>query len=270
MSEVAIPTWGSRQLRRLGDALRDGIDVPHDGPTYYDVIAHYDDLAVSIQECLRALDWESLLVGREAPEITSRAKTISTLQDKLRRDPATPISSVQDIAGVRFEASMTLEEQDIVASAICDAFDQPAERIHDLRAGAHSGYRAVHVWLRLPQGRVEVQIRTHLQGAWANLYEALADLAGRDIRYGTLPADPDLSKVIVELQQLSVEDIASAEQQKMMLSEFRTANLDIRGLPIAEYPDLDSAESALRNMEERLRRTLDSSAKALAARRPRA
>ncbi|OSC32914.1 hypothetical protein B8W67_13190 [Mycolicibacillus koreensis] len=34
-------------------------------------------------------------------------------------------------------------------------FSADESAIHDLRDGAHAGYRGVYVWLRLPAGRVE-------------------------------------------------------------------------------------------------------------------
>ena len=39
---------------------------------------------------------------------------------------------------------------------------------------------------------VEIQVRTTLQHVWAELFERLADLVGRQIRYGQPPNDPDV------------------------------------------------------------------------------
>ena len=54
----------------------------------------------------------------------------------------------------------------------------------------------MHVWLRFPAGRVEVQIRTRGQSAWANAYEQLADTVGRQIRYGSTHDDPDVQDIV--------------------------------------------------------------------------
>lgn len=96
---------------------------------------------------------------------------------------------MQDLAGVRIEADLLLDEQTALAREIAQHFGADAAAIHDLREGAHAGYRAVHVWVRLPAGRVEIQIRTALQHLWANAYESLGDVGGRGIRYGE-PIDP--------------------------------------------------------------------------------
>lgn len=178
----------------------------------------FDELAAAVSSDIRALDWRRLLSDGAIPEITSRAKTIDTLGDKLCRDPATPLPSIQDVAGVRFECEMTLEEQDLVAATVAGAFDCGPEAIRDLRDGSHAGYRGVHVWLRLPQGRAEVQVRTHLQGEWANTYEALADWIGRRIRYGDLPEDPALADVVKDLQGLSTAMGAPLEEARLELA----------------------------------------------------
>lgn len=155
------PPWSNHQLR-LGERLRDGAP-PGEGAIDYDSVRlHYSDVAAEVQERIRAQDWRFLL-GHRAFEVTSRAKTVDTTREKLQRDRATPLSRIQDLAGVRFEAEMSLSQQQAVAETIAQMFGaKPDEALHDLRLRPHSGYRAVHIWLRLPQ-RVEVQVRTHLQ-----------------------------------------------------------------------------------------------------------
>lgn len=204
------PPWSMKRLRKLGECIRDETEIPDALPSYDEVMLHYNDVAADAQERISELDWGSLL-GSRPYEVTSRPKTIDTLRQKLKRDRDTPLSNIQDIAGVRFEAEMSLDEQDAVANAIAGRFGHDLEAcLHDLRITPRSGYRAVHIWLRLPT-RVEVQIRTHLQSAWANMYESLADVLGREIRYGELPTDPEGRKTVETLQNLSVEHISRLE-----------------------------------------------------------
>lgn len=179
-------------------------------PAYDDVMLFYNDVAAETQETIEGIDW-SVLLGSRPFEVTSRPKTIDTLRQKLKRDHNTPLSSIQDIAGVRFEAEMSLDEQDAVANAIAGQFGQELPGcIRDLRLTPRSGYRAVHLWLRLPV-KVEVQIRTHLQSSWANMYESLADVVGRGIRYGDPPSLPSSAGLVQKLQELSVENISHLE-----------------------------------------------------------
>ena len=218
----AVAPWPGKRIRALGVSIRDGVAPPPSCPEYGDVIAWYDDLAVRVQTELDSLDWVSLLESRPY-RVTSRAKTLDTLREKLRRDRSTPLESVQDVAGVRFEADMTLDEQDAVAHAISAMFLQPPSSIHDLRRAPHAGYRAVHVWLRLP-ARVEVQVRTTLQGEWANAYESFADIAGHGVRYGEVPDDASLASFMLQLQALSVDQCALLE------GEINTLDLAARAL----------------------------------------
>lgn len=211
--------WPLNRLKRLSRHIRDGSDPPPDLPTYRDVMIWYNRVATDVQRDIDGLDWRPLL-GDRAWEVTSRAKTIDTLRDKLRRQPGTPLPSVQDVAGVRFEAEMSLDEQDAVARAIAGLYGHEESSIKDLRAEPHSGYRAVHVWLKLPV-RVEVQVRTHLQGTWANAYEAAADIFGREIRYGVIPEAGTPREIVVGLQAVSLQAIAEHEEQRNRLTNGR-------------------------------------------------
>lgn len=208
--------WSNAVLKKVSKHIKEGTEIPDDLPNYDDVMVWYDELVAYVIEEIDGMPWERVLGDRYRPP-TGRAKTAQTLQDKLKRMPTHHLPSIQDVAGVRLEFPMTLTEQDAVARRICLHFDQdPETSIDDLRITPHAGYRAVHVRLNLQElhGRVEVQIRTELQGEWANLYEELGDLLGRDIRYGEL-STADTRRVPIEaMQSLSVGTIADVEDTK--------------------------------------------------------
>jgi ppGpp synthetase/RelA/SpoT-type nucleotidyltranferase len=198
--------WSTRELKHLSDTLRR--EASPDSPLYDDVVLWFGDLASEVQRRIAETDWSPLL-GTRIPRVTARAKTQDTLRQKLARQPHHHIGTLQDVAGVRFEADMTLDEQDAVAFAIAGMFEQP-KAVHDLRTTPHSGYRALHVRLRL-EGRVEVQVRTRLQGAWANMFERAADVIGRHVRYDVMPSDPYAASLVGALMTLSTERIAELE-----------------------------------------------------------
>lgn len=243
--------WTNGELKRLSRHIRDGTPAREDHPPYGDVMLWFNDLAAQIQKDIGSLNWPPLL--RDRPfEVTSRPKTIDTLRDKLRRDRATPLPSVQDIAGVRFEAEMSLDEQDAVVTAICGLYGHDLQRsVRDLRESPHSGYRAVHVWLRLP-ARVEVQVRTHLQGEWANTYESAADVYGRSIRYDQLPADPVERQVVKWLRQMSTMRIAQMEKDR---NEIGRISIDVEN---SERRGITTVPDSLKARLETLRRRFES------------
>lgn len=252
---MVTSTWSANELRRLGASIRDG-KAKGTFPSYDEVRLRYAELAVEVQIQISSLDWRPLL-GRRRFEVTSRAKTIDTLREKLQRDRSTPLSRVQDIAGVRFEAEMSLSQQRAVAETIARVFEHDSETaVHDLRERPNCGYRALHVWLRLPE-RVEVQVRTHLQGAWANSYEEAGDLFGREIRYGALPVEPLRREVVQGLQMLSLEHISEMEQQHDRLfldideheNRCRRIAHDL-GLPIEEVRHLGPLKEPSRFYDE--------------------
>ena len=250
LSELPPPSWSTSQLRTLGRAIKNGTEDEHSGrggPNYVDVLQYFDTLASATLVAIADLDWESLVHDRPPPLITARAKTIDTLRAKLRRDPRFPLQQVHDLAGVRFEAEMSLNEQDLVAMAICSAFGCPLSAIADLRTSPRSGYRAVHIKLELPHGRVEVQVRTHMQGAWANTYEAAADVLGRGIRYGELPRTEIDRDFVYRMQRLSVETGAVLEQLRQRFQDSGQAT------PAALLEHERRYTLALSEVEQRLR-----------------
>lgn len=207
------------------------------------MVLWYDSIAVTIQEQIREIPWDEVLGPGREYEVTSRAKTLDTLREKLERRRDTPLSNIQDIAGVRFEAEMTLEEQDRAVQAIATRIgcaDDPSS-IHDLRNDPHSGYRAVHIWGRLPAGHVEVQVRTHLQGRWANAYEAIADVLGRGIRYGEIPQNEASARVVRKVQELAVEQGAVLEVLRVSVARLNRApdSLFDQLAEEGDGPDLD-------------------------------
>lgn len=232
-------------MRRLGVSMRDGVPPPVSAPTYDDVVLWYDDLATAVNEAVRSCAWQRLLGDRAVEaRFTSRAKTVDTLTQELVRHPTLPLADVQDIAGVRFEAEMTIAEQYVVVGEMVRLFEPHVAAVKDLREDAHSGYRAVHVWLRPPAGRIEVQVRTHVQGAWANAYEALAEIAGREIRYGDDARDSELEVLVTGMHRLSLVQGVDLEESRVEL---------IKREAVAEdgfvYPDLDLMKEVQRVAE---------------------
>lgn len=261
---LSLP-WSKKKLARLGKAIAAETQIPPGCPSADEVLAWYLDLGLVVHDSIAGMDWESLL-GRRAPAITWRVKTIDTLREKLRRDPQFPLVNIFDIVGVRFEAEMTLDEQDAVVDSIEFFFrDQGVTTVRkDYREdGGHSGYRAVHLLLHLA-GRVEVQIRTEIQGHWANVYEVLADRLGREIRYDQLPAGTEERDLVLVVQELStgpLREMENALRESAIISFDAELNASCgtssSPVTVLELEELrtgwSSAKAMLRDLEAKIR-----------------
>jgi putative GTP pyrophosphokinase len=104
--------------------------------------------------------------------------------------------------------------------------------IIDRRATPSCGYRAIHVVAKVGGLPVEVQIRTELQHAWAEVSEKLADIYGIALKHGGGPIvirsilDAYSSLIAVFEQSLELE--APTDQRVIKLKqELRVALVDL-------------------------------------------
>ena len=86
-----------------------------------------------------------------------------------------------------------------------------------------------------------------MQGAWANTYEAAADVLGRGIRYGELPRTEIDRDFVYRMQRLSVETGAVLEQLRQRFQDSGQAT------PAALLEHERRYTLALSKVEQRLR-----------------
>lgn len=214
---VRLPA-SKKKLSELGERLASGALLPGDQELYVALLDTYDRVQQATRSVIEGVDWGPLL--RSPLDVTGRTKTLDTLVQKLRRSPATKLPYIRDIAGVRIVGDFPLVVQTALATRLLTAFGEPDAAVIDRVAQPVSGYRALHIVVRIDGIPVEVQIRTRLQHVWAEVYERVADRWGRQIRYGE-PPDPDPSprddgltreEIVGFLQSLSLEEIAECER----------------------------------------------------------
>ena len=213
--------WSRNTLRKVGKALTSDEPWPEGLPTFEDVSLWYQEIVGFVQATLYHLDLSSV-IGDIEVTINGRTKTHGTLKEKLIREKSVPLHNIQDVAGVRFEADMTLSQQSGVVTQIGDHFRAIGWRANtkDYRTEpGHANYRAVHIRLEREsdKARAEIQIRTRLQGLWANVYEKLADAFGREIRYGLLPDDAEQRELIIDWQDKSLDIVFEAEASEEII-----------------------------------------------------
>lgn len=170
---MRLPSQLSKtQVDRLGDRLRTG-DIS-DGD-----LRLLDSYRRSFTEAYEAVVGQ--IRNQLGLEPTGRpAKSTTSISEKLRRE-SIRLSQIQDIAGCRIILPDILS-QDEVTEQLKDLFDKPI--IVDRRERPSHGYRAVHVIVDNRGKLIEIQVRTVLQQAWAELSEKLSDVVHGAIKYG--------------------------------------------------------------------------------------
>lgn len=171
--------------------------------------------------------------------VTSRVKTRGTTLDKLRKQGGHRLPAIQDLAGMRVISLGSRTDQDDIVERLCAEFAAEAKPPHvvDRRGTPSFGYRAVHVVVYPEKVPVEIQVRTHRQHEWADLYEKLADLIGRGIRYGEPPLprwagiDDVLAAYADDVGEAAPPELIAAAQELMDLNyAHREAMVEQAGL----------------------------------------
>lgn len=263
--------WSKKQLGRLGECLRDGTPVPAHLPDYGTVLLWYAEVAAWAHATVQSIDVTEAVGRAVALNITSRVKSEDTLREKLQRMPNHKLPNVRDIAGVRVVCQATLSEQDLIGEAIRDAFGRETAYVVDRRSDPRGGYRALHVEANHLGWPVEIQVRTAMQAEWADAYERVADVWGRQIRYGESPdADPsgkiDRVAVIHDLQQLSLQGFAEIEGAEDMLVDVRRAMAELQlpaTAPSGLVQEMLQHEQQMADIDLRLARSRESSLAAI-------
>ncbi len=225
------------QIDRLGDTLR----TEHPDESHLrqlDVYRRsfaggYEHVVKSIRECLGL-------------EPTGRpAKSTKSIIEKLQRE-SVRLSQMQDIAGCRVIVE-EISEQGHAIEQLTGLFSSVT--IVDRRRNPSHGYRAVHIIAKVSEKPIEIQVRTAVQHAWAELSEKLADVVDPEIKYG---GGPDNFRALL-LRASSLMERVETDQQRLIdaLKEAPEEHLPERVITAVA-----AARKELRVQEEELRELL--------------
>jgi putative GTP pyrophosphokinase len=199
------------QLDRLGDRLKGGAISLDD----LRLLAEFRNAFIAdTNSVAKALSHD---LGHIKAVVTQRpAKSTPSIVAKLQRE-SIRLTQMQDIGGVRVVVSK-ISVQDRVVAVLGRRY--PSARIVDRRRRPHFGYRAVHVIVEVGRHWIEVQIRTSLQNAWAQLSEKLADIHGHGLKYGA-----GAPKILKDLQYLT-RYCKSVEDREVQLNAYKRAEIN--------------------------------------------
>ncbi len=178
-AQLAAVGLSRSQIANLGSRLRRS-----DTPDPADV-ALLEGVLIPFNVAMREVVAQLASAGFAA---TTRLKTTKSIVEKLKRTSGN-LKVMQDLAGARIVRPMTLDEEDDLADRVLSLW--PDAEVTDRRVVPSHGYRAVHVVPSVGGCRVEIQLRTMYQDAWAQITEVMADAFGRGIRYGEAPNTPN-------------------------------------------------------------------------------
>jgi ppGpp synthetase/RelA/SpoT-type nucleotidyltranferase len=250
-------------MKKLGDRLaRDARISEADYRLLERVADAYQAELDRVEQALRRVGFQA----------TTRVKTTGTLVDKLRRDTTLKLNMIHDLAGARIVVDGGRLEQDRAVERIVEEFAPypKASVVKDRRQTPSFGYRAVHV-IVFPEGTpVEIQVRTKLQDAWAQIVEKLGDRWGRGLRYGAGPDLPDepadgfedgvtRAEVVARVSRLAdLIDVfeANVQEEAVVREQLLTLDPAMRANPMERLARVSEQLRGVRDMAEDMLATL--------------
>lgn len=162
---------------------------------------------------------KALLVNPNAV-VAQRLKRLPTVLDKLTRIPTMSVTTMHDLGGCRvvFE---TVKEVDMLVTMLRDLprarnrVTRVYDYLHDDPGPKNSGYRGVHLAYEYGASkpvyhglRIELQVRTQLQHAWATAVETMDLFSGSELKYGK--GEPDVIRFFVLVSSLMAHEEGTA------------------------------------------------------------
>lgn len=244
------PPFSKREIDRLGQYYAGRRAEPPD--RMEEILWWYGRLAASSEVAIGRFieSRRSGQPGEDGLRSSSRVKSAGTIIPKVR-DRNIQLSRVQDFAGTRFTWNCLHTELRAVAEALSDRLQSMGchVEVKDYIKAPQQGYRAIHLWLKTPAGRIEVQLRTILQSAWANAFERAGDITGRRIRYEAdyHPDDPWLNDVVNQLIQLSdfIYEQEMKEEKGLVETEELLLRISDQPKVLPLYPETHLARAQL-------------------------
>ncbi|MDF2995821.1 MAG: hypothetical protein K0R27_1458 [Xanthobacteraceae bacterium] len=200
MGAIGFPKFefSKKQVSRAGDALREAIvwapDAEDDVREIFKIANSWRDSHLYPMAVMRRALIGHLARAKVKGLTAARIKRMPSIRKKLRKRPI-KLDDIQDLAGCRAILN-SIEDVNSLIQQISLTFPHRATRPDDyIAAPKKDGYRSYHIVFRFTAGadpdaaifegrKVEVQIRTRIQHAWATAVEAVGLFLGEDIKGG--------------------------------------------------------------------------------------
>lgn len=201
MKRWVVPEHSNKAVQRASRMIGKGNGTSEEIQAARDVLSNYRLAhafplnAVTVTVRQRALE-----VNQNAV-VAERRKRLPTIIDKLKRHPTMSVTTMQDLGGCRVVFETVAEVDELVGILV----DLPRSKnrvkkvydyLRDDLGPRNSGYRGVHLVYEYGASkseyhglRIELQVRTQLQHAWATAVETMDLFSGSELKYGKGDAD---------------------------------------------------------------------------------
>ena len=141
---------------------------------------------------------KALEIDRRSPFVSQRIKRLPALESKLRRLKNVKLSQMQDIGGCRAVVASKNRVESLSSSFRSGRIRHQLERVNNyIISPTRDGYRSLHLIYqynsdRNPQyngQRIEIQLRTRLQHAWATAVETVDSFTSQGLKINLGRAD---------------------------------------------------------------------------------
>ena len=186
-SKNQLKTVGDRIRRRTTGALElDGEQAALDAQLVKSWRSAHSGALTTTRGGLGNVVMRELGLASQAGLVTQRLKRYESIVAKLVR-ARTRLGEMEDIAGCRAVVP-SLRLVTNIHAQIGNARKLEVVRVRDYNAEPHpGGYRALHLWCRRDDFKIEIQLRTARQQRWAELVEEWDSVLGLDLKHEVAP-----------------------------------------------------------------------------------
>lgn len=190
----------SRASKRVGK----GHGTPEELSEAREILANFRSAHAFPLNAVTVTARQKALAVNPTAVVAQRLKRLPTILDKLVRHPNMSVTTMHDLGGCRvvFE---TVDEVDNLVSTLRDLprarnrVTRVYDYLHNDPGPKSSGYRGMHLAYEYQASRteyhglrIELQVRTQLQHAWATAVETMDLFSGSELKYGK--GDPDVMR----------------------------------------------------------------------------
>lgn len=191
-----VPEHSKSAVRRAGKMIGEGSGTPEELAEARAILSNFRSAhAFPLNAVTTTVRLKALSVNKSAV-VAQRLKRLPTILDKLVRHPMMNVTTMHDLGGCRVIFETVTEVNQLVEQLkdlprAQNRVTRVYDYLHDDPGPKESGYRGVHLAYEYRASkpeyhglRIELQIRTQLQHAWATAVETMDLFSGSELKYG--------------------------------------------------------------------------------------